>query len=302
MLPAEVLKHPTKIMSAAIRDQFFAEGAAVVENVIDAGWLKRLRAAMDEIIDESRKVSANDGKFVLEDGHGPDTPRLRRLTSPVTHHPTFWEFASQSPAADVAADVCGPDVKFYHSKLNFKWPKGGHKFDWHHDIPAWPHTDYSPMTVGLYLQDCDKEQGPLLAIKGSHEGPMHSMYDKDGNWTLRIQEEDLAAGWQDRVISLEGAAGSLVLLNSRVIHGSARNMSDRMRPLLLNVYSSADSMPYVVNPIPSEYEGRIVRGEAARFASHDPRGCELPPDWSGGYAGPWKHQKREGEDPAAPIM
>jgi len=67
-----------------------------------------------------------------------------------------------------------------------------------------------------------------------------------------------------------------------------------MRPLLLNVYSSADSMPYVVNPIPSEYEGVIVRGRAARFASHDPRGCELPPDWSKGYSGPWAHQSSVG--------
>jgi ectoine hydroxylase len=93
------------------------------------------------MIDRSRQVSANDGVFILEDGHAPDDPRLRRLTSPVSHHPTFWEFASQSPVADVAADVCGPDVKFYQSKLNFKWPKGGQLFDWHHDIPAWPHTD-----------------------------------------------------------------------------------------------------------------------------------------------------------------
>jgi hypothetical protein len=34
----------------------------------------------------------------------------------------------------------------------------------------------------------------------------------------------------------------------------------------------------------------IVHGEAARYASHDPRGCELPPDWSKGYVGPWQHQ------------
>jgi hypothetical protein len=65
-----------------------------------------------------------------------------------------------------------------------------------------------------------------------------------------------------------------------------------MRPLLLNVYSSADSMPYVFNPIPSPYEGAVVHGSPARKSCHDPRGCELPPDWSKGYAGPWQHQSR----------
>ena len=190
----------------------------------------------------------------------------------------------------IAADVCGPDVKFYHSKLNFKWPEGGQRFDWHHDIPAWPHTDYSPVTVGLYLEDCGHEQGPLRAIRGSHREPLHSMYDAEGNWVLRIPEEELGDGWRERVVELTGPTGSLVLLSCRVIHGSAGNRSPRMRPLLLNVYSSADSMPYVVNPIPSEHEGVIVRGEPARRSCHDPRGCELPPDWSKGYSGPWAHQ------------
>jgi hypothetical protein len=195
------------------------------------------------MIDRSRQVSANDGVFILEDGHAPDDPRLRRLTSPVSHHPTFWEFASQSPVADVAADVCGPDVKFYQSKLNFKWPKGGQLFDWHHDIPAWPHTDYSPVTIGLYLDDCGEAQGPLQAVRGSHNESLRSMYDDDGDWVLRIPEEKMPENWRENTVSMTGPAGSLVLVNCRVIHGSARNASDRMRPLLLNVFSSADSFP-----------------------------------------------------------
>ncbi|ANK82824.1 MAG: hypothetical protein TEF_19990 [Rhizobiales bacterium NRL2] len=290
MLMEDVLKHPTTVLSKAQREQFFEDGCAVIEGAVDAAWLKRLQDAMDEMVDLSREVAEDDGRFILEEGHSPDDPRLRRLVSPVTHHPEFWAFASESVSADIAADVCGPDVKFYHSKLNFKWPKGGHKFDWHQDVPAWPHTDYSPMTVGIYLEDTGEPQGPLLAIRGSHKPPMHSMYDRDGNWVLRIPEEDLYEGWRDDVVSLTGPAGSAVLINCRVIHGSQANRSDRMRPMLLNVYSSADSMPYVTNPIPSPYEGAIVRGKPARFSCHDPRGCELPPDWSAGYVGPWKHQ------------
>lgn len=292
MLMEDVLKHPTRVLSKRQREQFVEEGCLVVEDVADEKWLKRFKQAMQDMVDASREIKESNDRFILEEGHGPEMPRLRRLSSPVTHHETFWEFASNSKSADVAADLCGPDVKFYHSKLNFKWPKGGHKFDWHQDIPAWPHTDYSPVTVGLYLDDCTSEQGPLLGIRGSHKPPMHSMYDKDRNWTLRIPEEDLPDGWADDVVELKGPAGSAVIINCRVIHGSAANASDRMRPILLNVYSSADSMPYMTNPIPSPYEGAIVRGQPARFSCHDPRGCELPPDWSGGYVGPWQHQSR----------
>lgn len=293
MLTADILKHDVRAMTVDQRAQFFADGCLVLEGAVDDHWLGRLRAAMAEMIEKSRTVTESDTTFVLEDGHGPDDPRLRRLTSPVTHHPTFWEFASSQLMADVAADVCGPDVKFYHSKLNFKWPRGGQLFDWHQDIQAWPHTDYSPVTIGVYLEDCGPEQGPLLAVKGSHEEPLRSMYDENGNWVLRIDEDKMPERWQENTISMTGPAGSLALLNCRVIHGSMRNASDAMRPLLLNVYSSADSMPYAFNPIPSSYDGTIIAGERARVASHDPRGCELPPDWSKGYVGPWKHQERK---------
>lgn len=290
MLEVDVLKYETTVLSKQQREQFFEEGCLVVEGLIESTWLTRLRDAMAEMIERSRQVSENDTTFVLEEGHTADTPRLRRLSSPVAHHSTFWEFAAQSKSADVAADLCGPDVKFHHSKLNFKWPRGGQLFDWHQDIQAWPHTDYSPITIGVYLNDCGPEQGPLIAIKGSHKEPLRSMYDKDGNWVLRIEEEDMPLNWRQNTVALTGIAGSLAILNCRVIHGSERNASDQMRPLLLNVYSSADSMPYTFNPIPSQYAGTIVRGHAARRACHDPRGCELPPDWSKGYAGPWKHQ------------
>lgn len=291
----DILKTPPQVMSEAQRQRFFADGCLVLESVVDMSWLDRLELAMNEMVEASRSVTESDGRFVLENGHSHDTPRLRRLTSPVSYHPAFWAFAAESISADVAADVCGPDVKFYHSKLNFKWPYGGQRFDWHQDIPAWPHTDYSPVSVGLYLNDCGIEQGPLRALRGSHLGPLHSMYDRDRNWVLRIPEQDLPDGWRRKVVDLTGPAGSLVLLSCRVIHGSAGNESERMRPLLLNVYSSADSMPYVTNPIPSDYDGLIVRGRPARFACHDPRGCELPPDWSAGYRGPWAHQARGAE-------
>jgi ectoine hydroxylase-related dioxygenase (phytanoyl-CoA dioxygenase family) len=303
MLVQDILEQPTRVLSDAQRQRYFDDGFLVLDGVIDRAWRERLHRAMAANVEASREVEVSDTRFVLEDGHSRATPRLRRLSSPVSHHPDFWAFASDSVCADVAADVCGPDVKFYHSKLNFKWPHGGQRFDWHQDIPAWPHTDYSPVTVGLYLEDCGAAQGPLKAIRGSHLPPLHSMYDKDGNWVLRIPEDELPADWQDEVVSLTGTAGSLVLLNCRVIHGSAGNDSAQMRPLLLNVYSSADSMPYMANPIPSAYEGRIVRGKPARFACHDPRGCELPPDWSGGYQGPWAHQAGgRGEESGAGRM
>ncbi|MBM86716.1 MAG: phytanoyl-CoA dioxygenase [Rhodospirillaceae bacterium] len=287
MLEHEILKHPAIILTTAQREQYFEEGAVLVKDVVPVNWLERLRAASAEMIERSRKIDQSDDRFLLEDGHSPENPCLKRLSSPVDHHPDFWAFAGSSPAVEAAADVVGPDVKYHHSKLNFKWARGGMKFDWHQDIQAWPHTDYSPVTVGLYLEDCGDEQGPLVTIRGSNKGKLHSMYDENRNWVLRIPEERIDL---QSAVHHVGPAGSLVILNCRTVHGSAPNLSERSRPFLLITYSSADSFTYTVNPIQSPREGTIVRGNPATMSCHDPRPCEVPPDWSAGYAGPWAHQ------------
>jgi ectoine hydroxylase len=97
----------------------------------------------------------------------------------------------------------------------------------------------------------------------------------------------------DMVATATGGPGTTVLLNCRTIHGSGENRSDRARPLLLPVYSSADSFPYTVSPIVSPRLGDIVRGHPARFACFDTRPCELPPDFRAGYNPPWLAQRDE---------
>ncbi|TMJ31919.1 MAG: phytanoyl-CoA dioxygenase family protein [Alphaproteobacteria bacterium] len=192
-----------------------------------------------------------------------------------------------------AADVVGPDVKFHHAKLNVKSGQGSRGFSWHQDIPAWPHTDFSPVTVGIYIDGCTPEQGPLTVAEGSHEGPLFSMYDDAGNYVVKIRDSDL--GWlnEDSTRRLTGGPGTTLLLNCRAVHGSAPNKASAARPLLLPVYSSADSFPITPSPIPSPHQGDIVRGRPARFASFDTRPVEMPPDWRGGYKPVWMHKNKD---------
>ena len=90
------------------------------------------------------------------------------MSAPVDQHPAYWDYISQSLVGDIVADLVGPDVKFHHSKLNFKWAQGGEEVKWHYDISFWPHTNYSPLTVGTYLYDCGMDQGPLQVMPKSH--------------------------------------------------------------------------------------------------------------------------------------
>jgi ectoine hydroxylase-related dioxygenase (phytanoyl-CoA dioxygenase family) len=276
------------------QQEFYAEnGYLLVAELIGPEWLNRLRATTAEMVDRTRAMSQSDAVFDLETGHSAENPRLRRLTSPVDHHPDFWEFASQSVLGDVMADLVGEDVKFHHSKLNFKWAGGGTEVKWHQDISYWPHTNYSPLTVGLYLYDCGPDQAPLMVVPGSHRGELYSQYDEQGQWAGCLSDADAKTALATEPAELTGPAGSITIHNCRVVHGSRPNLSDAGRPLLLNVYSAANAFTYTANPLPSRYEGAIVRGRPAQWAHHDPRPCQVPPDWSTGYTSLFALQQGE---------
>jgi ectoine hydroxylase len=294
MTPEQVLAIKPKILTQAQREAYFADGYLLVERAIDETWLRRLRAATQELAERSRNVTKSDSVFDLEPNHRPDAPRLRRVSNPVEQHPVFWEYCTQSVLPDIVADLVGPDVKFHHSKLNFKWKSGGEEVKWHYDISFWPHTNYSPLTVGTYLYDCGMEQAPLAVMPGSHKiEPMLSQYDAKGNWTGCLSEADVAKLDLSRMVYLPGPAGSLTIHNCRTLHYSARNDSDLGRPLLLYTMTSADAFPYTVNPIKPKHDQYIVRGKRAAWAHHDPRPCLLPPDWSKGYTSIFALQQEE---------
>ena len=293
MTPNEIRSYPTRVLTEAQREFYFDNGYLLLEGIIGDEWIERLRAASDEFIERSRSVACSDAVFDLEPDHRTDAPRLRRISSPDQHHPTIWEYFTQSVVADIAAELVGPDVAFHHSKLNYKWAKGGEEVKWHYDIGFWPHTNYSPLTVGTLLYDCGMDQGPLGVIPGSHDWELAPQYDEDGKWIGCLNPADLARVDLSKATYLTGPAGSLTLHNCRMLHGSPRNQSASGRPLLLCTLASADARPYTLNPLQPEHAGSILRGKPAAWAHHDPRPCPLPPDWSRGYSSIFALQQRD---------
>ena len=280
MKPEDILAHRPRVLTQAQREAYFETGFLAVEDVIEPDWLTRLVELSNAFLEESRKHTQSNEAFDLGSQHGPDRPHVRRLRALVDRHPDFWRFASESTFADVAADLVGPDVKFHSSKLNYKWPGPSEIVKWHQDIPAWPHTNYSPVTLGVYLDDVPPEQGPLTCLPGSHRGAIFEHRDEEGGWTGSVRDADMASLDMASAVDLTGKAGAVIAINCRTIHASRANATDRVRPVALFVYSSADAFAWMPAPTPTSKTGAIVRGEPARVAHLDPTPCPVPPDWS----------------------
>ncbi len=265
-----------RVLSAEQRAAYERDGFTYVLGLVDEVWLKRLREVTAAFVELSREATPSDRRFDLEPSHTPSEPRIRRLNSPVDQHEVYWEFVSESVIVDLLEDLIGPDIKFHHGKLNFKAPRGGEEVKWHQDIQFWPHTNYGPLTVGVFLTDVQAGMGNVGFIPGSHRGELFDQYDGD-TWVGCIAESDLCRVAVERAVYPTGPAGTVTVHNCRTVHGSAPNLSDQERPLLLQTYAPADAFTYTDLVRQSPHGDLLIRGEPARWARHDPRPCQVGP-------------------------
>jgi hypothetical protein len=301
MKPEQILKEPARVLSQAQREHYFEHGFVGVQELLPAELLSHLQQVTDDFVNQSRTVTESDKRFDIGPGHNADNPVLRRLKNPDEQSDTYWKFAT-GLMADVAADLVGPNVVFHHSKLNFKWFDASDTVKWHQDIQFFPHTNYNVLTIGCYLSDTTMENGPLAALRGSHNEDLYNQYNSEGNWTGMLSDEDAASVDTSRIEYLTGKAGSITIHNARTLHYSPASKSPVPRPLLLNCFTSADAKPYTPHPSPTPNTYKVVRGEPVMWAEHDPRPCQIPPDWSGGYTSIYAAQAGEDDKSGAGMM
>lgn len=298
MTPEKILSQPARYLTQVQRETYLEDGCLFIERFVDESWLERLRAATSEHLDASRALRESNRYYDLAPGHCAEQPRIRRLQDP-DQYSLYWEFAT-GPLADVAVDLLGADIAFNHSKINFKWPGAGatNEVAWHQDAHFYPLTNYKSVAIGVYLEDTTPDHGPLMVVKGSHNGEIFDHYDENGVWVGRINAEEEAEIDPATVVEMPGPAGSITIHNIRSLHASRPSRAANMRPFLVNAYTAADAFPYGVNyEYTSPHYCEIVRGTAARQSWHDPRPCPIPPDWSAGY--PSLFDQHHGKEVAA---
>ncbi len=271
-------KSSLKVLKEEQVKKYEEMGFLSIESFVRNKWLSDLQYITYKMIQESRKVKETNDKFILEPNHSSDNPRLLRLNMPQDQHEIYSKFAMEGPILDLAEDLLGPDIKFHHGKLNFKWSGGGSEIKWHQDIPFWPHTAYNVLTIGVALEEINEKMGPMGVISGSHKGPIYDHYDKSGKWSGHIDDEEIKNLELDKINYLMGPLGSVTIHHCRSIHGSLPNNHPTMaRPFLLFAYSAANCLPLMPYNQPSKYNGIIVRGKRPAYPIFEGEPCKLPP-------------------------
>jgi ectoine hydroxylase-related dioxygenase (phytanoyl-CoA dioxygenase family) len=262
---------------------FFNEnGYLLVERVVSPALLGRLRADFNAWVDESRAKTAPYGntldgrpRFDLESDHTAERPALRRVASPIEVSEAYLEAVHAPDVIEAVAALIGPNLKLHHSKINSKLPGTATAVKWHQDFPFTPHSNDDLITALLMVDEVTDENGPLEIWPGTHRGDLHDLWR--GDRFVGAVDEAFARTCQANAIRCTGPAGSVCLMHTRLLHGSAPNLSARPRTLFIAVYSAEDARPLADNPLPSRYEGMVVHGAATGRVRSTPFEIRLPP-------------------------
>lgn len=225
------------------------DGFVVVPDVVPATDVLRVRAEVERLYAQDRpgRVLEKDG-VTVRGVHGChlDSDLFARLV----RHPGLL-----GPAEQVLASK----VYVHQSKVNAKRALHGDVWPWHQDYVFWEREDGMPAprvtNVAVLLDDATPYNGPLLFVPGSHRlGAVRaerSAGHGDG-WQAHVAADldyTVPAPELQRMVThcgmraATGAAGSLLLFDPRLVHGSGTNMSPFDRQLVLITYNSVDNVP-----------------------------------------------------------
>ncbi len=226
-------------------------GYLVKEKLISNKEINKINILIEKIIKKEEKKKTRiknlggsyNNNFVYN-SNSSSKREILRLNNPTYYNKLFFDLSRNKKIINIAKKLLGGSVRFHHCKLNFKLPsKKGGEVSWHQDWAFYPHTNDDLITVGVYLEDCFEENGPLQVIPKSHKQKIFSHHNRNKEFVGKICEKINSKNKK----SLTGKAGTVTFHHVRTVHGSGLNLKNSKRPLMLFGYANTDAWPLTVD-------------------------------------------------------
>ena len=269
---------------------FKEKGYLVIENLLPENILKDLQKITEDFVEKSKFIKENDSIFDLSDDHTPENPVVRRLKDPHLNHSVYSDIIKNNLITDVVSKLIGNNIRLEHTKLNFKSAKGGEAIEWHQDWAFYPHTNDDIVEVGIFLDDCGNENGPLLCVPGSHKGPIDDHHQN--GYFIGAVDPSKSHYNLETAEPIVAKAGSISVHHVRCLHGSRKNNSEKSRRVLFAGYCAADAWPLRgildsgIKPNTSEgdflgnvysaFKERMIKGKSSLVARVEANPVRMP--------------------------
>lgn len=216
-----------------------ADEVGTLKDELDRLWQAHAEDRSDEIIRE------------------PDSDEIRSIFRIHETSPTFRRIAADPRFAGRAKQILGSQVYVHQSRINYKPGFKGKEFYWHSDFETWHVEDGVPrmrmVSCAITLTDNTVYNGSLMVLPGSHRSYVQCVGETpEDNYRSSLRAQTVGVPDEDSMRTLvarhglkmpTGPAGSVLLFDCNIMHGSGGNISPDPRSNLFFVYNSVENTP-----------------------------------------------------------
>ncbi|NNH71339.1 ectoine hydroxylase [Nocardia uniformis] len=228
---------------------FDADGFAMIDALLDPTEVADLT---DEVVGLTKDPDLwLDDRLIIE----KSANRVRSIFEVHRLSARVGDLVRESRIVGLARQVLGSEVYIHQSRVNFMPGFQGTGFYWHSDFETWHAEDGMPapraVSLSIALTDNYPYNGSLMVMPGSHrtfvpcQGVTPTEHYRE---SLRQQqfgvptEADITElANKHGIAQFTGRAGSALLFDSNLMHGSANNITPFPRSNIFLVFNSVEN-------------------------------------------------------------
>src|SRR5690554_2727582 len=247
-------------------EQYERDGFLVLRNVFTPDEVAHLQAELDRLRHQAESLERPE--VITEKG----SRKVRSIFKVHALSAVFAKLAADERLAGLAAYLLGDDVYLHQSRLNYKPGFHGKEFYWHSDFETWHIEDGMPLpralSISVSLTDNTPHNGPLLVMPGSHKHYVVCEGETPpDNYQMSLQAQEVGVpsdenlAWlanDSGLVDTAGPAGSVLIFDCNLMHGSNSNITHLPRSNAFFVYNA------------------LSNAVQAQFCNHPPRPEFIP--------------------------
>lgn len=194
---------------------------------------------VDVLLDAIPQAVARGGPELIAEDDDPST--IKMLFGLHRGDDAFHRLCRHPRVIAPAEQILGDRAHLFQSRLNMKSPFRASGWPWHQDFNQWHRYDglRTPLAVvaGVFLDDVNPCNGPLLVIPGSHKIG-HVMNDESMDMPEDVVE---AAARRLGIVPLMGPPGTVVFFDCLLVHASSANVTPWPRRIFYLNFSAVSN-------------------------------------------------------------
>ncbi|MCB9634998.1 MAG: ectoine hydroxylase [Sandaracinus sp.] len=211
------------------------------------------------------RAHADDPRVILE----PGSDAVRSIFAVHETSERFAGLARDPRLLGLARQILGDEVYLHQTRLNLKPGFDGKEFWWHSDFETWHHEDGMPtmrcFSCVVALSEITEHNGPVMFVPGSHQTFVSCVGETpDANHERSLRAQTIGVPSREAIATLverhglvapKGPAGTVILFDCNLMHGSGGNVTPLPRHHLFFVYNAMS------NRVGPPYSARHPRPE-----------------------------------------